>query len=68
MLIDADDERLAAGFHEYEPAANIRWTDGHADLPIQAFARFDSGAEVTVKLGGSTRYAVAKRRILSVAA
>ena len=56
MLIDADDERLTAGFHEYEPAENIRWTDGYAELPIQAFARFDEGAELVVYLGGSTRY------------
>jgi hypothetical protein len=56
MLIDADDERLVAGFHDYEPAENFRWTDGYAELPIQAFARFDEGAQVVVHLGGSTRY------------
>jgi hypothetical protein len=56
MLIDADDERLTAGFHDYEPAESIRWTNGYAELPIQAFARFDEGAEVAVHLGGSTRY------------
>jgi hypothetical protein len=56
MLIDASDERLTAGFHDYEPAENIRWTYGYAELPIQAFARFDEGAEVTIHLGGSTRY------------
>jgi hypothetical protein len=56
MLIDADDERLTAGFHDYEPAEIIRWTNGYAELPIQAFARFDEGAEVAVHLGPSTRY------------
>jgi antigen 43 len=56
MLINADDERLTAGFHDYEPVENIRWTDGYAELPIQAFARFDEGAEVAVHLGGSTWY------------
>ncbi|WP_158927551.1 Hint domain-containing protein [Acidisphaera sp. S103] len=56
MLIDADDERLTDGFHDYEPAENIRWTNGYAALPIEAFARFDQGAEVAVHLGGSTRY------------
>ena len=68
MLVDADDERLTAGFHDYEPAENIRWTDGHAELPIQAFARFDAGAEVVVHLGGATRYPVAGHRTLLVAA
>lgn len=56
MLIDADDERLTAGFHDYEPAENIRWTSGYAELPIQLFARFDEGADVMIYLGGSTRY------------
>jgi hypothetical protein len=56
MLIAADDERLTAGFHDYEPAENIRWTNGYAELPIQAFARFDEGAEVAVHLSGSTWY------------
>jgi hypothetical protein len=56
MLFDADDDRLTAGFHDYESADCLRWTDGYAELPIEAFARFDEGAEVAVHLGGSTRY------------
>ncbi|WP_158928472.1 Hint domain-containing protein [Acidisphaera sp. S103] len=56
MLFDADDERLTTGFHGYEPTDNLRWTDGHAELPIEAFARFDKGAEVMLHLGGATRY------------
>jgi hypothetical protein len=47
---------LTVGFHDYEPAEDIRWTNGYAELPIQAFGRFDEGAEVVVHLGGSTRY------------
>jgi hypothetical protein len=62
MLFDADDERLTAGFHEYEPADSLRWTDGYAVLPIEAFARFDKGAEVMVRLGGATRYPVSVAR------
>jgi hypothetical protein len=57
MLFDADDERLTTGFHGYEPADNLRWTNGHAVLPIEAFARFDQGAEVVLRLGAATRYA-----------
>jgi hypothetical protein len=56
MLFDADDERLTAGFHDYEPSDRLRWTDSHAELPIEVFARFDKGAEVTLHLGGSTHY------------
>lgn len=34
----------------------VRWTDGHAELPAEAFARFDKGAEVMLHLGGATQY------------
>jgi hypothetical protein len=68
MLVDADDGRPTAGFHDYEPAENIRWTDGSAELPIQAFARFDAGAEVVIHLGGATRCPVAGHLIISAAA
>jgi hypothetical protein len=56
MQLDADDERLTEGFHHYEPADRLRWTDGCARLPAEAFARFDKGAEVMLHLGGATRY------------
>jgi antigen 43 len=56
MLIDADDERLTAGFHGYEPSDRLRWTDGYAELPAEAFARFGQGAVVTLYLGGATQY------------
>jgi hypothetical protein len=68
MLFDADDERLTAGFHEYEPEDRLRWTDGYAELPIEAFARFDEGAEVTVYLGGATRYLDSREAAEQVAA
>ncbi|WP_158928780.1 Hint domain-containing protein [Acidisphaera sp. S103] len=56
MFLDADDDRLTAGFHDYEPSNRLRWTDGHAHLPIEAFAQFDSGAEVILYLTGATQY------------
>ena len=56
ILLDAGDDRLTAGFHDYEPADNLRWTDGFAELPIEAFAQFSKGAEVVLHLGGATRY------------
>ena len=56
MLLDADDDRLTVGFHAYEAACNLRWTDGDAELPAEALARFDKGAEVMLHLGGATQY------------
>jgi hypothetical protein len=56
MLFNADDERLTVGFHAFEADCNLCWTDGCADLPAAAFARFDQGAEVMLHLGGATQY------------
>jgi hypothetical protein len=55
-LFDAADERLTVGFHTYEADGHLRWTDGYAELPAEAFARFDKGAEVMLHLGGATQY------------
>jgi hypothetical protein len=55
-LIEADDERLTEGFHPYEPADNIRWTNGDAALPIEALAGFGAGTLVELHLGGATVY------------
>ena len=33
-----------------------RWTEGYAELPAAAFARFDKGAELVLHLGGATQY------------
>ena len=63
MAIGADDERLTTGFHAYEADCGLRWTDGSAELPIEAFARFDKGAEVMLRLGGTTRYPDEGQRI-----
>jgi hypothetical protein len=56
MLLDAADDRLTVGFHAYEADCHLRWTDGCAELPAEAFARFDKGAEVMLHLGGATQY------------
>jgi antigen 43 len=54
--IEADDERLADGFHGYEPADTLRWTNGNAALPIELFAGFDKDAVLKLYLGGATMY------------
>jgi hypothetical protein len=66
-VLDAADERLATGFHGYEDSDRLRWTNGHAALPIEAFARFDNGSEVKLYLGGKTRYRADDRASRSAA-
>ncbi|WP_158932493.1 choice-of-anchor D domain-containing protein [Acidisphaera sp. S103] len=56
MQLDADDERLTTGFHEFEQADGLRWTTGYAELPAETFTKFDNGAEVMLYLAGSTHY------------
>jgi hypothetical protein len=68
MLFKADDQRLATGFHDYEPSDGLRWTDGYAELPIEAFARFDKGAEVMLHLGGVAQYPDSRERSKQAAA
>jgi len=55
-LIEARDERLTDGFHGYEEADDMRWTNGDAALPIEAFAGFGKDALVELYLGGDTVY------------
>jgi hypothetical protein len=55
-LIEAEDERLVDGFHGYEPADNLRWTNGDAALPAEALAGFGKDAVLELHLGGATMY------------
>jgi Hint domain len=68
ILLDAADERLTVGFLAYEADCHLRWTDGCAELPAEAFARFDQGAEVMLDLGGATRYPDEQASLARVAA
>jgi hypothetical protein len=56
VLFDAGDERLTKGFHGYEPADRLRWTNGYAELPADALSHLNQGAELILHLGGATRY------------
>jgi hypothetical protein len=56
IRLGADDDRLNTGFHGYEPAEHLRWTDGSAELPAELFAGFATGAEVMLQLDGAMRY------------
>jgi hypothetical protein len=56
IVVEAEDARLAHGFHAFEAEAQVRWTDGNAGLPAEIFAAFDGPFELEVHLGGSTQY------------
>ena len=54
--IAADAPSLRDGFHAFEAALGIRWTDGDATVPAALFADLDGPAMLVVQLGGTTRY------------
>jgi hypothetical protein len=56
VVLKADDARLTDGFHTYEAETNLRWTNGNAALPVEAFARFAGAVEVVVHVAETTRY------------
>jgi hypothetical protein len=55
-VIDADDEQLVDGFHGYEPADRLRWTNGDAALAAEVFAGFGKDTLLELYLGGATTY------------
>ena len=56
VVLKANDPRLVEGFHAYEAAGDLRWTNGAATLPVEVFARFKGCAEVVLHLAATTRY------------
>jgi hypothetical protein len=56
-MVGAEDARLTDGFHPFEAAEGIRWTNGDALLPGELFAGFKGEFEVAIQLGGATSYA-----------
>ncbi len=55
--LDAADARLSDGFHAFEPADQIRWSDGNAAIPAELFDGFTGTLELVVQLGTpATRY------------
>ena len=57
VVLDADDERLMAGFHACAADGLPRWTGGRAALPSRGLGavRF-WGAEVVLHSGGAATY------------
>jgi hypothetical protein len=55
-IVEVTDDRLAEGFHGYEPDGDHRWTDGDALLPAAVFEGFDGPAELVLHVCGETNY------------
>jgi hypothetical protein len=47
---------LSDGYHDYEPADDIRWTTGNAAIPASLFAGMSGPGVLIVELGPTTRY------------
>jgi hypothetical protein len=54
--LPAEDCRLSNGFHGYEHVGKLRWTNGRATLPREAFEPFTDDVEVTLILAATTWY------------
>jgi hypothetical protein len=54
--MEAQEFTMADGFHDFEPALGLRWTDGDAALPASLFETFDGAMTLTLHVAGSTRY------------
>ena len=56
VVVEAEDARLAQGFHEFEQDVGVRWTDGEGVLPGALFEGFNGPVELELHLGGVTQY------------
>ena len=55
-VVEAEDARLARGFHAFEPDVGVRWTDGEGVLPAELFDGLSGPLELELHLGGTTQY------------
>jgi hypothetical protein len=55
-VIDLADPALGSGFHDFEPAARIRWTNGDAELPVSLLNGPAGALELVLHVGGTTQY------------
>jgi hypothetical protein len=54
--MQANDVRLADGFHDFEPGKGFRWTTGDAAVPAELFAGFIGPLTVVLHVGATSRY------------
>ena len=55
-VLEAHDDRLIDGFHNFEPDNGWRWTDGDAAVPDALFAGLTGPLACVLHLGGATCY------------
>ncbi len=67
-IMEAADLAFAGGFHAFEPAGRLRWTDGDAGLPAGLFEGFDSLVELVLDVSETSRYPLFEDQVRSVAA
>ncbi|WP_158932809.1 Hint domain-containing protein [Acidisphaera sp. S103] len=58
LVTEADDPRFNEGFHDFEPENWCRWTCGDAALPAALLEGWPGPLQITLTLGGVTRYPV----------
>ena len=56
VMIEAEDARLADGFHLFESNDAIRWTNGDATLPAGLFDGFDGPLQIELTVAHTTQY------------
>jgi autotransporter passenger strand-loop-strand repeat protein len=54
--IEADDQRLVTGFHQYERDNGFVWTNGDAVLPMDLLKEWSGEAEIILMVASTTRY------------
>ena len=47
---------LSDGYHAFEAANGIRWTDGDAAVPAELFAGMSGRGMLILEFGGTTQY------------
>jgi hypothetical protein len=54
--IEADATSLIDGYHVFEPANRIRWTDGDAAIPRDLISGINGPSMLILHIGGATQY------------
>jgi hypothetical protein len=67
-VMEAEDPALTDGFHAFEPALGLRWTDGDAVLPAALFEGFEGTVTLGLHLDGSGQYPAFAQAAARVAA
>lgn len=55
-VMQANDVRLADGFHDFEAAKDFRWTNGDAAVPTALFASLVGPLTIVLHVGATSRY------------